>query len=168
MNCETCQDMQELLVDFADDALPSAEAAQVRQHVKQCPHCRATVDALRQSLEVAEVIWQDNARYVGQIRARRSHRWRYIAAAAGILLAVSILVHRPAHRQPTASVPTLAEIERRIAESGHAARLLARVHQLEAQTSRQDLAVSQYRYILEKYPETTAANSARRKLESLP
>ena len=168
MNRDACQTMEELLVDFADEALPSDQAAKVREHVEQCPHCRATVEALTQSLAMAQTIWQDNAHDVGQIRARQSHRWRYIAAAASILLAVGTLSYWPARHAPTADVPTLAEIENHIAAAGRAARLLARVDQLETQTPLRDVAESQYRYIVETYPDTGAAESARLKLKSLP
>lgn len=166
MKRDTCQIMEERLVDFADDALPSDQANQVREHIEQCPHCRETVAALNQSLTCAETIWQDNAHDVGRTQTTRSRRWRYVAAA-GILLTVSIMIHRPVHRPPPTSTPTLAEIENHIAESGIAARLLAATAQLEAQTSLQDLVESQYRHISEKYSDTTAAEPAHLKLKSL-
>ena len=167
MNQDSCQAMEEWLVDFADDALTGAEAARVREHLAQCSHCRATVEALRQSLKATEMIWQANARDAGRTRTTRRGRWRYVAAAAGVLLAAGILAHRPARHQPAPSEPTLAEIESRIAASGRAARLLARIDQLETQASLREVAESQYRYIVERYPDTTAAASARLKLESL-
>lgn len=167
MNRDTCQTIEELLVDFVDETLTGADAARVRGHVEQCSDCRAMVQALRQSLQCAEVIWQDNAHSVGRSRALRSQKWPYVAAAAGILLAAGVLLYRPKPSPPPASPPTLAEIENRIAASGRAARLLARIDQLETQASLRDVAASQYRYIMEKYPDTTAAASARLKLESL-
>lgn len=166
MNRQTCQAMEELLVDFADDTLTGAEAARVCEHIEQCPDCRATVAALRQSLECAQTIWQDNAARIGRTRGVGSRQWHYVAAAAGILLAVGTLCYWPCGHQPAPNAPTLAEIEIRIAESGHAARLLARVDQLETQASLRDVAESQYRYILERYPNTAAAESVHRKLES--
>ncbi|UCD52769.1 MAG: zf-HC2 domain-containing protein, partial [Phycisphaerales bacterium] len=71
MKRDSCQTVEELLVDFADEALTGAEAARVREHIDQCPHCRATVAALRQSLQCAQAIWQDNA-----LPAARSRPWR--------------------------------------------------------------------------------------------
>jgi hypothetical protein len=170
MKRDPCQTIEELLVDFADEALTGAEAARVRDHVGQCPQCRATVTALRQSLQCAQTIWQDNLPPVqsGSKPVLRALRWRYVAAAAGILLAVGTLTYWPSRPEPAPSGPTLAEIESRIAASGRAARLLARVDQLETQASLQPVAASQYRYIAERYPDTTAAASARLKLESLP
>lgn len=168
MNRDSCQTIEELLVDFADDALTGAETARVRAHIEQCPPCRATVEALRQSLACAQTIWQDNTRHRRRTRALQSHRWRYVAVAAGILLAAGTLAYWPARHRPTGDAPTLAEIENRIDVSGRAARLLARIDQLETQASLRDVAESQYRYIMEKYPDTAAAESARLKLKSLP
>jgi ElaB/YqjD/DUF883 family membrane-anchored ribosome-binding protein len=167
MNHGSCQMIEELLVDFADDALTGDEAVQVREHLKECPHCRATIEALRQSLEAAQTIWQENARDVGRARAFSPHKWRYVAVAAGILLAIGALFYRPGRHQPATGGPTLAEIENRVAASGRAARLLVTVDQLESQASLRDVAQSQYRYILEKYPKTAAAEAARLKLKSL-
>jgi len=158
MNRDSCQTIEDLLVDFADGALTGAD--------EQCPHCRETVEALRQSLAAAETIWQDNAGHVA--RAPRSRKWHYVAAAASIALAVGTLLYRPTPPQPAPSAPTLAEIENDIATAGRAARLLARVDQLETQTSLQHVAASQYRYIAERYPDTVAAASAQLKLKSLP
>jgi hypothetical protein len=167
MNRETCQIIEEQLVDFADDALTGADATRVREHVEQCPHCRALAEALRRSLQCAEVIWQDNADPVVRAGALPAHRWPYIAAAAGILLAAGTLFYRPKPQSPPPGAPTLAEIETRIAASGRAARLLARINQLETQASLRDVAENQYRYLVEKYPDTAAAAAARLKLESV-
>ena len=170
MNRQTCQAMEELLVDFADETLTGAEAARVREHIERCPHCHTMVDALRQSLGTAQTIWQDNLPSVQSDRkgALQSLRWRNVAAAAGILLAVGTLTHWPSRPRPAPSAPTLAEIENHIAAAGRAARLLARVDQLETKASLQHVAASQYRYIADRYRDTTAAASAQLKLKSLP
>lgn len=168
MNTDTCQTIEKWLVDFADGALPSEQAACVQAHLNQCPTCRVTVEALQQSLETAQTIWRDNTRDVGQTVQSRSHNWRYVAVAASILLVVGTLTYWFARRPPSAPALTLAQIENRIAEAGRAARLLARVQQLETQTARLDMAKNQYQYIAERYPDTAAAKSARLKLKSLP
>jgi anti-sigma factor RsiW len=167
MNRDSCRIIEELLVDFADDTLSCEEAARVRKHIEQCPQCRAMVEALKQSLGTAQAIWRDNAHEVSRARAFPSHRWRYLAAAAVILLAVGTLAYWPSRRPAPPDAPTLAEIENRMAQSATAARLLAIVDQLESQPSLRDVAESQYRYILAKYPETSAAKVAQLKLESL-
>lgn len=167
MNRDSCQITEELLVDFADDVLGGKDTARVREHIERCPRCRATVEALRQSLEIAQVIWQDNACPVSCARPLPVQWRRYAAVAAAVLLAVGALAYWPARRPAPADAPTLAEIEDRMAQSARAARLLATVDQLDSQASLRDVAESQYRYILAKYPETSAAKAAQLKLESL-
>ena len=147
--------------------LTGPEADRVRDHVAQCPHCRETVEALRQSLEIAQTIWQDNAQDVGRARARRSHKWRHIAAAAGILLAIGILAQRTPPNQSPPAAPTMDEIERRIAEAGHAASLLAAVDGLETLPALREVAERQYKYIVDNYPDTPVAEPARLKLQAL-
>jgi len=166
MNRDSCQITGELLVDFADDTLSCEEAARVREHVEQCPQCRATVEALKQSLETAQAIWRDNACPASSARTLPLHWRRYAAVAATVLLAAGALMYRPARQPARADAPTLAEIKNRMTQSAQAARLLVTVEQLESQASLRDVAKSQYRYILAEYPETSAAKAARLKLES--
>jgi len=166
MNRDRCPEIQEKLVDFADGILSDDEAARIRGHIEQCAHCRATVEALGRSLETARAIWQDNLR--DGRRSRRPHRWRYVAAAACVAIAVSgTFFFWSARRQPAASPPTMADIENQIAASASAARMLAAVDKLGTQPALRDIAESQYRYIIDKYPHTPAAEPARLKLESL-
>jgi len=167
MNRDSCQAIEELLVDFADASLDAEEAARVREHIGQCPQCRATVEALKQSLETAQAIWRDNACTVGRTRALPLHWRHYVAVAAAVVLAVGSLAYWPSRRPAPADAPTLAEIEDRMTQSAQAARLLVTVEQLESQASLRDVTESQYRYILAKYPETSAAKSAQLKLASL-
>ena len=168
MNHDTCQTVEAWLVDFADDTLPSDPAARVQAHLAQCPTCRATVEALHQSLAIAQTIWQDTARDVGQSQPRRLSLWHYGAVAAAILLALSTLFYRPGGRpQPAAPSPSLADIERQMIEAASAARLLVATEQMAAQPTLRDVAESQYRHIVEKYPDTAAAEPARLKLQAL-
>lgn len=169
MNRESCHVTEELLVDFADDTLTREEAAKVKEHIEQCPPCRKTIEALRQSLQAAQIIWQDNTRHGRATRALPSHKWSYVVAAAAVIaLAIVGAFFWSARHEPVPDAPTWAEIENRMAESARAARLLVTVDQLESQASLRDVAESRYRYILEKYPDTAAAKSARLKLQSLP
>jgi anti-sigma factor RsiW len=167
MNRDSCEEMEELLVDFADGALAGGEAERVGAHLERCPHCRAMVEALAQSLRCAEVIWQDNLRETQAARVGLRRLWRYFAIAAGVALSLGSVLFWSARHQPTTKAPTLAEVERHIVTAGTAARLLAATDQLETQASLRDVAQSQYRYILERYPDTEAAAQARLKLESL-
>ena len=169
MNPDRCPEIEEKLVDFADGVLSGAEAERVREHIEQCVDCRATVEALGQSLEAAQAIWQDNLRndQAGRDPARRIHMAHYLAAAACVALAVTGAFYWPTRHQPVDSAPTLAEIESQIAASASAARMLAAVDKLGTQPALREIAKSQYRYIIDKYPDTPAAEPARLKLESL-
>ena len=169
MSRDRCAEIQEKLVDFADGVLSGAEAGRVREHIEQCAECRATVEALGQSLEAAQAIWQDNLRedHAGQGHARRIHMARYLAAAACVALAVGAAAYWSTRDRPIPSAPTLAEIENQIAASASAARMLAAVDKLGTQPALREIAKSQYRYIIDKYPDTPAAEPARLKLESL-
>ena len=169
MNPDRCPEIQEKLVDFADGALSGAKAERVREHIEQCAECRETVEALGQSLEAAHAIWQDNLRdnHAGRGHARRIHIGRYVAAAACVALAVAAAFYWSTRHRPAPSAPTMAEIESQIAASASAARMLAAASQLETQTSLRDVAENQYRYIVQRYPDTAAAEPARLKLESL-
>jgi predicted anti-sigma-YlaC factor YlaD len=169
MSRDSCPEIQEKLVDFADGVLSGEETIQVREHIEQCAHCRATVDALGQSLEAARVIWQDNLRadQAGRGHARRTPIGRYLAAAACVALTIGAAFYWSGHRRSVDSAPTLAAIENEIAASASAARILAAVDKLESQPALREIAKNQYRYIIDKYPDTPAAQPARLKLESL-
>ncbi len=166
MNRDHCREIEELLVDLADGILAGEETTRVRSHLERCPHCRETFEALGESLQCAEAIWQHHLNDERAARTGSRRVWRYLAFAAGILLVCGAALFWPGRADPPAEAPTLAEIEQRIATAGTAARLLAATGQLETQASLRDVAENQYRYILTKYPDTEAAIQARRKLES--
>ncbi|MGD8501928.1 MAG: hypothetical protein PVJ86_14850, partial [Phycisphaerales bacterium] len=92
-------------------------------------------------------------------------RPRYAAVAASILLVVTTCVVWRALVRPTAAEPTFAEIERKIIESGNAARLLAAAELLSQYPETETAAKRQYRRIVETYPETAAAAKAKMKIQ---
>jgi hypothetical protein len=59
-----CQEINELLVDYADGELSGDIAAEVAEHLAQCPACQAKVKALTRSLAAAQAIWQDTEKTV--------------------------------------------------------------------------------------------------------
>jgi len=130
MNRDSCQAIEEMLVDFADGVLAHDEAERVSAHIEHCPHCRALLEALRQSLRCAEAIWQDNLSDTQTVRVRPRKLWRYVAVAAGVVLSLGSILIWFARQKPTVKTPTLAEMEYRIAAAGTAARLLAATDQL--------------------------------------
>ena len=125
------EDIREMLVDYADGQLSPDESNEVAEHLRKCEHCQKMLEALRRSLELAEVVWEDGLAESKEIRAPIPRkiskvRWpRYAAVAAGILLVVTTSIVWRALVRPVKKELTFTEIERKITESGTAARLLA-------------------------------------------
>ncbi len=168
---KSCEDIREMLVDYADGQLSPDESNEVAEHLRKCKHCQKMLEALRRSLELAEVVWEDGLVETKEIRAPilgkpRKIRWlRYAAIAASILLVVTTSVVWRALMRPAKKEISFAEIERRINESGSAARLLAAAELLAEYPDEQSIVKGQYRYIVETYPETAAAAEAKSKIQ---
>jgi anti-sigma factor RsiW len=164
---ESCEQIDKLLVDYADGELSPSESSRVAEHLSKCERCRVTLKALRRSLELAGVVWADGlkeTRGAGapQTRAPRRFKWRrYAAIAAGILVVAGISIFWRTPTRPQQAEPTLAEIEREIEESGRAARLLAATELLAECPDTQKFVKNQYCYIVQMYPRTPAAAQAR-------
>ncbi|MBA7668713.1 hypothetical protein ES703_76828 [subsurface metagenome] len=167
----SCEDISEMLVDYADGQLSASESSEVAEHLVKCESCRRTLEALQHSLELTGVIWEDGLAETKTIRIPIPRkviklRWpRYAAIAASILLVLTSAVVWRALVKPTEKEPTFAEIERKITEAGNAARLLAATDLLAQYTDAKTVANHQYRYILETYPDTTAATAAKSRIE---
>ena len=163
----SCEQITELLVDYADGQLSPAESGEVAEHLAKCEDCRRMLDALQRSLELAGVIWEDGLAEVDAIRVPISHkvrtlRWsRYAAIAASILLVVTASVLWRGLVRPRQAGPSFAEIERKIIDEGTAAKLLAAADLLADKSYAKGLVKSQYEYILDRYPNTKAAATAR-------
>jgi len=168
---KSCKDITEMLVDYADGQLSASESSEVAAHLAKCEQCQRTLQALQRSLELAGVIWEDGLAETKAIRipisrkARRIRWPRYSAIAASILLVLTSAVVWLAIIRPTEKEPTFAEIERRIIESGSAARLLAAADLLAKYPDAEAIAKRQYRYIAETYPETAAAAKAKLQIQ---
>ena len=167
---KSCEEIREMLVDYADGQLSPSEANKVAEHLAECEHCREMLEALQRSLELAEVVWEDGLAETKEIRApiprkARKIRWlRYAAIAASILLVVTTSVVWRVLVRPAEKELTFTEIERRITESGSAARLLAAAELLAEYTDDEAFVKQQYRHIIEIYPKTTAAAKARSRI----
>ncbi|GAI81194.1 unnamed protein product [marine sediment metagenome] len=166
----SCEDIREMLVDYADGQLSPDESNEVAEHLRKCEHCQKMLEALRRSLELAAVVWEDGLAETKEIRApilvkvRKIHWPRYAAVAAGILLVLTTSVVWRALMRPAKKEISFAEIERRITESGSAARLLAAAELLAEYTDDEAFVKQQYRHIIEIYPKTTAAAKARSRI----
>lgn len=167
----SCKEIEQMLVDYADGQLSPGESSKVAEHLAKCEQCQRTLRALKKSLELAGVIWEDALAETEAIRIPipkkvRKFRWAgYAAIAASVLLVVTISGVWRVLVRPTEEEPTFAEIERRITESGSAARLLAAADLLAPYPDAQQIVKQQYRYIVETYPETPAAAEAKLRIE---
>ena len=58
---KTCEEIKEILVDYADGQLSQSESNKVAEHLGKCKNCQRMLDALQRSLELAGVIWEGRA-----------------------------------------------------------------------------------------------------------
>ena len=163
---KTCEDIKQMLVDYADGELPPVDSNKVAEHLAKCANCRKLHSGLQKSLEFAGIIWADGLTETENIRnpviKTRKIRWiRYAAIAASILLVATTSVVWYTLKRPKVSELMFAEIERKITESGSAARLLAAAEMLSDNPNAETIVKQQYKYIVETYPGTTAAAKAK-------
>jgi predicted anti-sigma-YlaC factor YlaD len=167
---KSCKDIEQMLVDYADGQLSPSYSNKIAEHLAQCEKCRNVLDALQKSLELAGVIWADSLSETENIRIpaakSRNIRWsRYAVIAASILLVATASVMWHTFTRPKASELTFAEIERKITESGSAARLLAAAELLSDNAEAETIVKQQYQYIVDTYPETAAAAKAKLRIK---
>jgi predicted anti-sigma-YlaC factor YlaD len=166
-----CREIQGRLVDYADGQLSSADSSKVAEHLADCDKCRKILDALQRSLELAGVIWIDGLAETENIHVpttRKTERIRplhYAAVAASILLVLTASIVWRASVKPKEAQVTFADIERKITESASAARLLAATELLAEYPEAQPIVDQQYRYIVETYPQTSAATKAQSRIQ---
>jgi anti-sigma factor RsiW len=167
---KSCEDIEKLLVDYADGQLSPSESSMVAEHMAQCEHCSRMLGGLQKSIELAGVIWADSLAEIENIRIaatkNRKIPWlRYAAIAASILVVATTSIVWHTLTRPKESEVTFAEIERKITESGSAARLLAAAELLSEDPKAQTIVKQQYQYIVETYPETNSAIKAKSKMQ---
>jgi anti-sigma factor RsiW len=184
MTPRSCAEARDQLVDYADGELPDTESAEVAAHVAGCEHCRRRLAALRQSLALAQVIWNDNEADLAAVApqpvlritpphaAWRSRRRVAAIAAAVALLAMIGLYHRTVHQNPPATVQpsrlsTAHELALDIERAGVAMQLLAAADILAEQPGGEEFACERYRYVLATYPDTEAALQSESRLAVL-
>jgi predicted anti-sigma-YlaC factor YlaD len=165
-----CKEIKEMLVDYADGQLSQSDSSKVAEHLAQCENCRSLHSGLQKSLDLAGVIWANSLLEIENIgikaiKTRKIHWYRYAAIAASILLVATASVVWHTLTRPKGSELTFAEIERKITESGSAARLLAAAELLSKYPEAETIVKQQYRYIVERYPETLAAAKVKTQME---
>ena len=168
---KSCREIEEMLVDYADGQLSPGDSSEVTEHLAQCGACRKVLDALQKSLELAGVIWTDSLAETENIRTPTLHKARklswfgYAAIAASILIVVTTSTVWRAMVKPTEKEPSFAEIERQIMDEGTAAKLLAATDLLASKSHTNGRIKSQYEYIVDHYPNTKAADTAKAKIK---
>src|SRR5688572_30676650 len=90
MTEQNCENISNLLVDYADGELSSGEEAGVAAHLSACSACRRQLHALSASLELARTEWQ--AIPVSSRKMAAQVRQHQVAQAGLRGLAASLLV----------------------------------------------------------------------------
>ena len=165
----SCKEIEQMLVDYADRQLSPSQSSEVAEHLVGCQRCSDVLKALQRSLELAQVVWEDGwadaqAIHISKrVKTGEIPRWAYATAAAVLAVAACWVFWHYLNR-PAPQALTVAEIERRIADEGMAARLLATAELLAAKPYAEELVKSQYNYIVERYPSTEAAATAKTRI----
>jgi len=165
MTKTSCEEFADRIIDYVDGELLEDEAQAVARHLDECERCRQTARALRRSLGLAKVIWEDNLAQpiavssVPHVQKLGRRSFYVLAAAASILLTtggVFFLALRPASQQ---AALTFEEVQRQVARAGTAAQLLAATRIVAQCEGTESIVEQQYRYILSQYADTPAAES---------
>lgn len=165
----SCKEIEKMLVDYADGGLSTGQSSEVAEHLAGCRQCSDELKALQRSLELVQVVWEDGwadaqAIHISKrVETRGLPRWAYATAAAVLGVAACWAFWHYLDR-PAPQALTVAEIERRITDEGMAARLLAATKLLAGKPYAEELVKSQYNYIVERYPSTEAAATAKTRI----
>lgn len=171
MISDECEKIAESLGEFSDGELPAVESALLTEHLTGCASCREELDALRRSLDAAQILWRDaetelTAAGEPQTRSGSTRRRTALIAASVLLLASGGLLGKAATRQddsisPASKAPSLAEIERQIHLAAIPVQMLGAANFLAEQAGGQEIACQRYAYIAATYPDSHAAIESR-------
>ena len=188
MNEQTCELINDLMVDFSDGELSESQSAIVEEHLLGCPLCRRELSLLEESLWQAKAIWEESAsghmpgRVGGTSFARRRRTASLAAAAVAIVvLAFGAWVVRefdwsepPVPPEPVAvivdsSSPTdsklaLSDINAILANEAQAARLAASAELLSTVPSLEHYTKQAEEYLAANYANSRAGQRARHRL----
>jgi anti-sigma factor RsiW len=169
---KTCEEIADVLIDYADGELSGSMSEEVAEHSKSCAACQLKVKALNRSLELTRTIWQDCEgqiantwpRFASGHATQHKHWLRYASIAASILLIVSLAIMWKAYiQQPK---PTFEQIQNDISQAAVAAQLLAAADIVAGQKGGEQIAKEQYLYISQNYKNTPYAKEALAKIKS--
>jgi anti-sigma factor RsiW len=168
MTPDECRTIAPLLVDYADRELTDRQAAAVNDHLRQCPDCQNTLRALEKSLHLAHVVWNNDK----VLLDKPFYQTRAAQIAAGLLVALTAallanhLRTRPSSPPPPRST-VLAGLQDSAARQAAGAELLWAAQLLAENPETHALAQEQFHYIVRQFPETPAAQKARRHMKRL-
>ncbi len=171
MTRKLCEDIREMLVDYADGELSPGQSSEVTEHIETCENCRKLLTALQKTLDLATVVWENGLKETEAVKKparpkpRKIHWFRYAAVAAGILIVVTTSIVWREINRPQKTKISFEEIERSITESANAARLLAATELLVDYPDAKEIVEQQYRYIAQAYPRTPAAEKIKVKIQ---
>ncbi len=156
MTNKSCEQIRDMLVDYADEGLSAPDSQVVAEHLAACPACRQIVQGLERSLHLAKAIWLDNVAAARSTSVRRCviRLLPWAAVAAAILIAAGTLILHSMHRSAELRY---AGIERQVTSVAAAARLLAATQLLAQSEGTESIVEVQRRYILDNYADTPAA-----------
>lgn len=110
MAVDACEDIRDLLVDFADGELAPEAANRVARHAEVCPPCAARVEALRRSLFLAGRVWDaDRATQsdaLPDVRPGRSKGPSLMRAALAVAAMIALAVAAWTQLRAPATDPT--------------------------------------------------------------
>lgn len=168
-----CEQIQEKLVAYTDHELSQETSADIARHVSQCPGCRDLVQALEESLAIVVDAWDEGISQTPEQRqtikdlTRKPYKILVKAMAAVALLALGLWLAMAEHGSPSAEPPTLAQIQAHIETEAKASMLLSAAQMLEDLEGYKGLTAQQYRHIIDVFPETSAAATAKIKINKL-
>jgi len=170
MKLTNCRDIEERLVAYADADLTDEAKAGIEQHLAQCPDCRDLLCCLNRSLDLTQILWQDNLNDVLHTSSARSFSprvasaLRYVGIAAAVLIVVTVGLWSVKGR-PNKSM-SLVQIQLKMEEAARAARLLAAADLLAGRPDYADIVQQKYQYIVKVFPSTASAQAAQTRLET--
>jgi anti-sigma factor RsiW len=190
MTDRRCEQIEELLVYYADEQLPADRQSPVEAHLAGCESCRRLLAALRESGTLARAVWQQSYDPIADLQPadvlpRRRRVPAYAgAAAAAIVLALlagllwrTLMVPTPQPTPEPATLPqmltstglqlTPEQVRRDVDAAGASTALLASVDWLAEQPANREIARQQYEFIVSMYAGTEAAEQAQARLTAL-
>jgi anti-sigma factor RsiW len=177
MTSETCDLLANLLVDYADGELSRAQAAEVEQHLARCPVCRARLQRLERSLDLARDVWQDSFVVPPSGPSGRKSRLKPVlrtslaACAAALLLIAgfSLLPRKPRAEIEQTALKTIVDpaeeidFQALLAREVQAARLAASANLLASDSTTAPYDREALAYLASAYPDTEPGRQAARR-----